>query len=474
MSDIASERFTLLELDLPGDRVTPTASAVTPATPTIDPAREQDRRAGQISAEGRDRALADERAATAAGFSIKPPIYAIGSRVNSLGVENFKASRENFEALPLAHTACDRLAELVAAEGRADHVVRAPDLRMLEDGRLTRGGGTVLLTERALSGLCGFVTPGGGSYLENCPPALRAENLNHWLGEAFREDARATDKERARARRRGQDPASVGRVMVPREVTLRTRRAGAGGREAYAVVGPRYSAHDVDKIAGQVMRSDAIPADARAEITYDGYRAKIDVLFHSDIKAENAVAGEIFKAGIRLKTADDGTGSIQISAMVWRNLCLNLIVIDHAKELVTRRSHRGRGLAEAVEAGIAEAMGKVAHFAGQWSQATAENVLDKYGCQDVDAVMRGLVYNKVVHVPGVGAADMHERLMRAWQAEPGYSKASIVNAVTRAAHESTWSRWTDVEDLETTGGALLYAPVWNVKIPEGEVGSLTY
>jgi len=113
-------------------------------------------------------------------------------------------------------------------------------------------------------------------------------------------------------------------------------------------------------------------------------------------------------------------------------------------------------------------------FAGQWSEATLENVLDRYGCQDIEAVFRGLIFNKVVHIPGCRPEEMFERLNRAWQMEPGYSKTAVVNAVTRAAHENPWGKWTDVEDLERTGGELLFANVWNVEVPEPDLEKLAW
>ena len=130
--------------------------------------------------------------------------------------------------------------------------------------------------------------------------------------------------------------------------------------------------------------------------------------------------------------------------------------------------------AEAVEVGIAEAMQKVSVFVGKWSEATLENVVDKYGAHNIEDVFRGLVFNKVVHVANTSPKAMFERLMNAWYKEPGYDKTAVVNAVTRAAHEETWGKWTDVEDLETVGGQLLYQPVWNVEIPDKARAQLAY
>jgi len=472
-------RFSLIELDDAPNGATvfeaKPAPAPEPLVEASTPLRTDRYSSPGVCADGVARAKADEIAATEAGFSVAAPIYEIGSLVNQWGVENFKSSREEFEAMPTTEEACGKLAAQITAEDRRDIVVPLADLRMLDNGHFTRGTGNGMPpTERAVTGIGTHITPGGAGYLRKCPPALRATNVNHWCeANALKEDGRATSKAMREWESNGCQGVQPSPVMVPNAVTLRSRINGTtNSREAFAIVSPGYTAHDIDAIADQVMRSEAIPADARADITYDGYRARIDVLFHSNVQPENVVAGEMFKAGIMLKTADDGSGSIQIAAQVWRNLCLNLIIIDHAKDMVMRRSHRGNGIAEAVEAGIADAMNKVAHFANKWSEATVENVMDKYGLGDMDALFRGLVFNKVVHVAGVRPEAMFDRLRNAYEAELAlapdqrYSRSIVVNAVTRAAHSEEWRRWTDVEDLETTGGQLLYQPVWNVVIPE--------
>ena len=439
-----------------------------PPAQEVIPERDGSWNSPGVSVEGANRAKSDELAAVLAGFTVAPPIYEIGSLVNSTGVENFRASREQFDAMPTATEVCGKLVDQIKAEKRRDLILPVTELRMLDNGQLTRGTGNgMTMSERAMTGLATHVTPGGGGYLAACPSELRATNVNHWCENGTREDVRATNAAMKEWQEQGCNGPQPGPVIVAKQITLRTRLNGTSGeRENYAIVGPRYAAHDIDVLAEQVMSSEAIPADARANVTYDGYRSRIDVLFHSNVQPERVVAGEIFKAGIMLKTADDGSGSIQIAAQLWRNLCLNLIIVDHAKDMVMRRSHRGGGIGEAVEIGIRDAMKKVEYFCEKWSEATLENVLEKYGCADIEAVFRGLVFNKVAFVPGVTPADMHARLVKAWQAEPGHDKTSIVNAITRAAHTEVWKRWTIVEELETLGGKMLFAKNWNVSIPE--------
>lgn len=413
--------------------------------------------------EGAARAKRDEEAAEKAGFSVAPPVYEIGSQVNEIGAENFRQSRKDFEAMPTAEEACERLSEQVQEENRRDRKVRLPGLTMLGNGKIQYGPEEWPITERGFLNLASFATPGGGSYLRHCPSELRAENINHWLQEAYREDASETKHARAKARARGRpDP---GPVYVEKEGVLRTRiNHSDERREIFSVVGPRYRPHDVDKIAEQVMRG--VSGDARSEIIYDGYRARINVLFHSDIKPENAVAGEIFKAGVSITTADDGTESIKVAAEIWRNLCLNLIIVDHDKEYTLRRRHKGDGIKMAVEEGIAAAMKKVDHFVQAWSKGAKENVLKEYELDTMDDVFRGLIHNKVISVPGVKDPHMLARLQKSWQEEPGYTKTSVVNAVTRAAHEYEYKSWTHAQELERVSGQLLFSNKWNVHIPE--------
>jgi len=126
-----------------------------------------------------------------------------------------------------------------------------------------------------------------------------------------------------------------------------------GGCEIFSVVGPRYSPLDIDVIATQVHQ--IVPKDARAEVLYDGYRARLSVLFHSNIQPEHCVAGEIFKAGVSITTADDGTGAIRIAAQVWRNLCRNLIIVDLSQQTMAVR-HVGPNLGNVVSSGPQEGL----------------------------------------------------------------------------------------------------------------------
>jgi hypothetical protein len=397
---------------------------------------------------GAARTQADEAVARSLGFTPAPPIYQIGTTVNATGVENFRASREDWSKLPSIPEACRSLSALVRDEARVDHVIQVPRLRAEPGTIVLPDGERFAVAAKVMDGIATHVTPGGAGYLRACPPELIAANLNHWFGAGYRLDARASRDQEAN-------------VYAPKVITLRTRRDRAVGREVFAVTGPRYAAFDVDRVAAEV--ADGVGGDARGMVTYDGFRATIDCLFHSNVEPERAVAGEFFKAGVRVSAADDGSGAIRISLLLWRNLCRNLIIIDFNKVLVGSRRHIGA--TSSIEADVREhvqvANAKIDRLVAKWSEASRENVLDRYHLTDVDDVFKGLVLNKVIQVPGVRPVDMVARLHEAWQKEPGYSKTAILNAITRAAHEGTWRAWSAAEDLESVAGELLFAKVWN-------------
>jgi hypothetical protein len=450
----SNDRGSLIETDANLARTAAKPAPAPTVRQSIPVVHDQD--VQRVDAAGAARAKADEDQAKALGFSPAPPVFEIGTTVNSLGVANFRRSRQEWENMPslpeLARTFSDR----IAAERREDKLVEATELRVMPTGRITKGTGDgLLMSARAMDGLATHVTPGGASYLKQCPADLRATNLNHWLAQATQIDARASKK--------------AGRTIEkPRQLTLRTRaRKGTNGadREVFSVVGPKYAAFDVDRVAREAAAG--IGGDARGVVTYDGYRMTLDAMFHSNIAPENAVAGEFFKGTVRIQAADDGTGSIRCKLGLWRNLCRNLIIVDFDTVLVGSRKHVG---AQTIQQDVAELMSQASDriklMVGKWSEASTEDVIKRYDLTDVDEVFRGLVMNDCVSAPGLKPEEMVKRLHESWEREPGYSKTAILNAITRAAHEQTWSSWADTEELESQAGELLYQKVWNLDYSE--------
>jgi len=508
MSD--SVRFSLIEVD---DRIEADNVVAALATPTeelqVPEAEPVVTRGVTIDEEGAARSLADEEAARAAGFSPAPPVYTVGTMVLDVGVENFKQMRQEFDNLPTVTEACQGLVVQVQSEERRDQKVKVPTLTYGENGYLQGGEncvselpeGGLPLSERAFEGLCNLVTPGGGAYLRNCGQVgkdealglqLRAANMNHWFPRAVRLDKRGSKKAlrlwakenaaRLAANLPPEPKPKASTFVADQEINCRIRRINVveglpdgaeRPEEIFAVTGPRYSKCDVDEIAGMVDEACGAMG-GRCTVLYNGYKAQIDILFHSNIVPENAVAGEFFKAGIRITTADDGTASIKVQTLIWRNLCLNFMIIDCAKRLSLKKRHVGEGITAAVLAGIEDAKRRMTYFSNKWSEASLENVLERYGLAEPEVVFERLVLNKVLHVPGYTDKELVDRLMIAYRTEPGWGKTAYVNAITKAAHHHDWRSIDNASYLEEKGGELLFQKVWQLDAPpEGEAALLS-
>lgn len=428
-----------------------------------------------LSVGGKARSDEGRLAMLDAGFSPAMPIYAAGTRVNETGVENASKSRLEWEKLPPAAEVCQRLMVQVAGEQRRDVVVdRVFNLRMTADGRITRGNASFPITESAFGSLLSRTNIGGHAYLRKCPTALRAVNVNHWMQSgAERDNASALAA------------IACKQDFTPTDAKLRTR-LNDEQREVFAVTGGSYGAFDVDKIAQAIAL--AIPGGARGSVFYDGQRARFEVLFHSDIEPAEYVAGEFFKAGVLVSTDDTGGGSIRVSAVVWQNLCLNLIILDECVQQFAAIRHVGEveTLAARFREAFAEALESIDHFVAKWDEACREDVLTAtLDAQEFDipsgglnitdvlpGLFNGIIERELVPVRGerrqvvkdlVRMYDEDESAARftpvgpdSVRAKDYVSRAAIVNAFTRYAHKVNGDAFARA-DIERAAGGLLRA-----------------
>lgn len=386
----------------------------TPPIPTVQSAP------GAVSAVALARVNADEAVLRGAGFALKPTLYAPGTRVIALGDENFRLERQRVEELPPFMEACRAITKTVRAEERADVQVKLGDLCLLDDGPLETKSGTFHLERNAFEQLASLVGFGcGARYLsERCSPQLRAQNVNWQLAMGKRDD-----------------------------VVLRTRR-GKSGRSVFAVVTPKYSICDAPEVLDAV--SPAL-ADAHAEIVYDGAGVRGQALFIPDHIVDLA-CGDVFKVGVRIECDDTGRGRIRISAVVFRNRCLNLIVIDEAQSETLSAVHRGAAekMRALVRDGVEKARAKVGMFLERWGHARSLRV-------DVEETFEQWTEDGVVNVPGVKSEDLVKHLVAAWREEPGDTLADAANALTRVAHKVPTFDLSVREMLERAAGKIVMA-----------------
>jgi hypothetical protein len=444
--------------------VTPTPVAPAPATPTgvvaAYTAPDAARGANQIDERGLARSKTDFAALVAAGFSPEQTIFARGSRVIEDGVRNARRARVDFESKPRIGEAMDDLIDQIVRENRDDLEVDRNTVLMDGQGRLVVGNERLTIDRRAFASLVsrlGLPT-GAGSYLAECWPDLRARNVNNWQKKAVAD----------------------GREASP--LKLRTRDTD-DGRAIFGVVTEHYTPFDVDKVA-EAARI-ALPPDARAEVTYDGQRARITALFHSTVNPADYVAGEFFRVGIQIGMDDTGGGSIGIKLLAEQNLCLNLVIVSRQAQPVVRVRHVGsvNALAEKIRQGLRESERAIAPFLKQWGYARQDDLAaaakargeiyeGMKASEILAALANGAIERELVPVRGRRSEVVGE-LTRAWEKDRSadgpsvgtVTRAGLVNAFTRWAHESAASDPFFADEVQTAASRLLWPADSRLAVP---------
>lgn len=414
-------RFSLIEVD---------------AVPAIGQIRGEssavDASTGGVDMAARARAAATDAVARSAGLAFnEPTFFAWGQQLMQVGKDKMRAARKERNDRPLASVALLDLVSRVQAEQRKPIKVDLRELTYLDNDAITRGQAQLGCSSHALSQLCRMIDAPAytGSYLGNdtLPAPLRAAHMRHWLERSKRSERR--------------------------DAQILTKR-DAQGRSAYAIVSQSYVPHDLDAVAREIAA--VMPSTARARITYDASDNSwcIDVCL--GIEFEPTV-GDLHVVGIRVRGSDDGTASISVERYAERVRCLNATIIPSSSR--DRVRHVGR-VADRVRDLIAQGGRVMDTFAAHW-QAANVDALCAEANDDPREVARALVdAGHFAKVPGVGGDDyLVTQLVDAWYKEPGATRASWINAITRAAHEAAWTSSATANALETVAGKMLYQHV---------------
>jgi len=425
-----------------------------------------------VSLSAAQRIAADSEAATRAGFVLKEPLFRSGTMVMQAGVEAAQAFRDSWERMPTIHEALREHTERIAAEKRADAFAPLADIRMDSAGKIVLPSGERLpISDRAFRQFvqrAGY--PGGGAgYLAACPPTLRAANVNNQallIGDAEKQRiAEAVERNRMKRGRAFSTDRDV--------LRLRTRNDADGARYVYAVVTDGYVEHDADRLAETLRKVFRNSPDLRVETTYDGASTKFQVMANSDVKPEDYAAGEIFRAGVQVRTDDTGGGAIIFSGFAVQNLCLNLQILHHSQQNYGRFIHRGNymDLEVKIRAALEKSRDSIAHFLNAWGLAKEEELTPPnpylgIGSREIIAAwFNGVVKQDLVPVVG-RKVDAVPALVRAWERDEGaggasgakaLTRAGMVNAFTRYAHETDPMRGDVHDAIVEAASDLLYA-----------------
>jgi hypothetical protein len=364
------------------------------------------------------------------------------------GIVRLDASRREWERLPKTHDACEQIIEAIEAEDREDYLAETSELHMQDDGILCVGGFEFMLEEQGLRTLLPKLIvedekfrhkrnmfPSALDFLLNCPPDERAWIFNKRVAEC-----------------------------QEREFMFRTRTLpGDNGplrRSVFATTGPKYGVFDADKVAQAIALAVPKELGHRADMTYDCENTSFRCLSttHAPSDITDFGAGDAFMAGWCFGSNDSAAGALFWHDSIFRNLCLNFIVLSHDKGVKARLVHR---------MSIQEAAGTLAEaisgshetqkwFAGMWgtlSETPIHHVKlwgKTYGT--IEDALRDAVECK--RFGTISSKKLLAGFDAALDFEPSETAEGFINAITRAAHTGGFKP-AHTEALEKKAGLWL-------------------
>jgi hypothetical protein len=400
----------------------PAATASVVQTPTD---------AGAVAAQARN--ASQMAVLDAMGFALPQPFFSVGTPLIQAGKDKFRAMAVDHAQKPFIEDAAMEVANAITAEKRANITVALRDLVVTPDGKVSRGKTPIPLEPLAwdtLVGMAAPVLPSAKSLLRILDPDLRAETWN-------RQVAKLPDTARAQ---------------------LGIRNVNDGWQVFRAVSATYPTTAQADKVLRGV--ADALKGEGmRGSVVYDpaSTRVRWEAAWMAPQEIDPRV-GDVLRVGVAGSTADAANGGFRVSLAATRILCINLTIAD-AYLAAFRRSHRGNldGVVDEIVATVKAAPEAFAALAADWkvTRKTAVSQVSLFGktYADVPTALAALVDTGRIDA-GVARDVQVEALLTAYKAEEGDTLADLLNAVTRAAHEASWSEFNR-SMLEHQAGELL-------------------
>lgn len=278
-----------------------------------------------------------------------------------------------------------------------DEVVDVRDVHMdADDGNLVVGNSRYPLQTHALTQLgTKLGIPAG--YLQRCEPDLRANNVNRWLDE------------------------------LDGPVLVRYDRA-----EVRALLSTRYRPLDNHEVVNAML--GVLPEDSRLRFELTATRMEVQ-LVGSDGDGS-------LRNGLHLTNSEVGAASVSLSALIYRGICLNGLIMGHGSYTWSKRHIGATDLQHAFQEQVPHLIEASAEARGMFKGTTAIVVKDHEKAFERVAERYQLTKQQ------------HAAIMQAYAEEPGVSLYHVINAVTRAGNHPELSL-EPRRQLQEVGGRML-------------------
>lgn len=285
-----------------------------------------------------------------------------------------------------------------------DVVVSTRELAMAPvDGALMVGGNERYTLREHAFGQIAAKLQIPAHYLRRCEPDLRARNVNRWLREA------------------------------DRDVMLRLE-----GDEVRAVLSGSYRVINHADILGWLESRLGQNTPVRYELT-EGY-LDLQVVGPVETGMPNTRRDPLHR-GLHLRNSEVGLARVNISAMVYRTICLNGLVMGAGRWAYQRR-HVGK----------AEIADQVREAFDHAIELSAQAVTAFAGTRGIQVKEPEKALERIVTRYEL-AEDESQAVNRAYHVEPGQSLYNVINALTRAGNDNALALESR-HKLQTLGGRL--------------------
>jgi hypothetical protein len=272
------------------------------------------------------------------------------------------------------------------------------ELSVADEGKLLVRGEAHRLQPKALDQLAGKLRV-PASYLHRCPPDLVATNLNRWIS-GLRSD-----------------------VLVRFD-----------GSEVRAILSPRYQPVSNLEIVQRVLGTVPEDMPVRFELTA--------CLFVAQVLTPEYREGGLH-GGMNLTNSETGHSVVQLSALIYRTICLNGLILGDSDVALKRRHTHDAGKTLHELTGLArQAWAESSRMPGRLDGTRTIRIPDPVP-----------VFDRIAQRYGLGQLQ-RRAIDRAFDVEPGGSLFEVINAVTRAANGPSLSL-AERSELQEVGGRML-------------------
>jgi hypothetical protein len=368
------------------------------------------------------------------GFPVKATVVEKYSRVNDYGVERFNTEGDQLAAQPLIEHALQPAIDAIVAEQRRSVVVDVRNIELnYDDGLRIRvpgekgwlGAKGLPVTSRALGSLCEY----NPEYFRHIKSGLMADPAEDVGAFKFEEKIELFNRHQRRLLNKQFNRGAHLKRLWARQIN--------GEWQLFVVTGKDHASDKLDgAVFARLLQEAFRGSQLRGESSYDPNTGtlKFSAWAMPDTITDLS-AGDVFKTGISGSTNDMNGGGFKLWSNVIRNLCLNLLILQHGKAKLASFTHRAdvNKVRRGLQSGIARGTEVVDDFRDLWGtlrDVKVEQYDEEGTALSMQDVLRDLA--KEVKIPGVKRDAMVEALLTGFEAEPGETYADLMNAVSRA------------------------------------------